>query len=220
MISIGVFGLSGRMGKAVLEVAADYNVKVIWGSYFSSKDLTCQYSSLYLQKFQAATGWDSAIEQIKMLPIEGFLDFSHKSSIVANLSLALRLKVPYVCGVTGLDESDFQKMIDAGQFIPVLYGSNFSIFVAFLTRFFQMLPRLESVKIQEWHHRHKKDKPSGTARLLQKALIDKVKNSEIPIESHRVGEIFGIHRVQLDLSEESLVVAHRAHNRRLFARGL
>ena len=70
----------------------------------------------------------------------------------------------------------------------------------------------------EWHHIHKKDKPSGTAIVLQKILEQKRKNLRKP-KSIREGEIVGTHRIEIWSKEEIITIEHKALRRAVFAKG-
>ncbi|HHD12008.1 MAG TPA: 4-hydroxy-tetrahydrodipicolinate reductase, partial [Deltaproteobacteria bacterium] len=94
------------------------------------------------------------------------------------------------------------------------------------------------VEIVEYHHRHKKDAPSGTALRIAELIahtlgrdLDKVAvygrkgitgertTEEIGIQSVRAGDIVGDHIVLFAGSGERLELTHRAHSRTTFARG-
>lgn len=74
-------------------------------------------------------------------------------------------------------------------------------------------------QIEEVHHRHKKDAPSGTALHLQ-AQLDKViaKKHPAPL-AIRGGGVYGQHKVWALGDEEYLCFEHVALNRKVFARG-
>jgi len=69
----------------------------------------------------------------------------------------------------------------------------------------------------EYHHIHKKDKPSGTAKMLASNLTSNL--DEIEIESVREGEIFGEHRLIFENGDEMMEIVHKAKNRDIFANG-
>jgi 4-hydroxy-tetrahydrodipicolinate reductase len=68
--------------------------------------------------------------------------------------------------------------------------------------------------IHETHHMQKKDAPSGTALSWQKWL-----NLDCDIQSHRKGDIKGIHELILKTSDETISLKHEVHDRALFAKG-
>ena len=74
-------------------------------------------------------------------------------------------------------------------------------------------------EIVETHHTMKKDAPSGTAKTLAEILKAVVRDSEIPIQSIREGEVVGQHTVIFTGPGESVELTHRATNRGIFAGG-
>ena len=72
------------------------------------------------------------------------------------------------------------------------------------------------VEISETHHRFKKDKPSGTAKMLQEIFTEK----EINTSSLRLGNVPGDHSVSFASLGEVLKLEHRAISRRTFAEGI
>jgi 4-hydroxy-tetrahydrodipicolinate reductase len=143
---------------------------------------------------------------------------------VADIELCLEAGTPVVVGTTGwYDELDAVKSRVREQGGTLLHAPNFSMGVALvkslLERAAEMLPRLEGfdVSMTETHHAAKKDAPSGTALLLERALARS--GREIPITSVRVGHVPGRHEVCIDGAYEQVVVSHEARNRRVFADG-
>jgi 4-hydroxy-tetrahydrodipicolinate reductase len=72
--------------------------------------------------------------------------------------------------------------------------------------------------IEERHHAQKKDKPSGTAVVLQNILKEK-SGSQLEITSVREGDIVGTHIVTLLSAADAITLAHEAKSRRGFAEG-
>jgi 4-hydroxy-tetrahydrodipicolinate reductase len=85
------------------------------------------------------------------------------------------------------------------------------------------------VTMEEIHHIHKLDAPSGTAISLAQGVIqnsdysnwtlDEAKKGEIHIEAKRIGEVPGTHTVNYDSAIDSIEIKHTAHNREGFALG-
>mgnify|MGYP006208050585 CR=1 FL=1 len=83
--------------------------------------------------------------------------------------------------------------------------------------------------MEEIHHIHKLDAPSGTAISLAQGVIEntnyntwtleEAKENEIHIESVRTGEVPGTHTVTYDSGIDSIEIKHTAHNREGFALG-
>lgn len=124
------------------------------------------------------------------------------------------VSIPVVIGTTG-DTMPDQLIKEYSKVAPVALISNFS---KGIPQFLELLENVDEglwdLSMVEKHHVHKVDKPSGTAKTLALALA-----SDIPIESVREGEIFGVHSVILDSEMEKITITHEAKSRDLFAEG-
>ncbi|HUX84692.1 MAG TPA: 4-hydroxy-tetrahydrodipicolinate reductase [Chitinophagaceae bacterium] len=146
--------------------------------------------------------------------------------------------IPVVCGTTGWPESleEIRRTCLSGGH-AFLYTSNFSIGVNLFFRLNELLARLMESQpgyrplIEETHHVHKKDAPSGTALTLVSQILDQVSRLRgwtpqepgpsdlVPVISHREDEVPGTHRVLWKSDSDSLEVIHTAYNREGFAQG-
>ena len=202
----------GRMGKAIEKFALDRGHEIV---YISDKDETQGDLSLA----------DVAI------------NFSVPQAAVENIKSALAENIPVVCGTTGwLDH--YQEVVDyckANQ-SGFLYASNFSIGV---NLFFKintiaaklMKPHQEKYhpSLEEIHHIHKLDAPSGTALTLADAVLNEsdLKGWEIDgnikdklnISSIREGEVPGTHTVKYTSSIDEISLKHQSFGRKGFALG-
>jgi 4-hydroxy-tetrahydrodipicolinate reductase len=93
-----------------------------------------------------------------------------------------------------------------------------------------MQPHKEyKVSMEETHHIHKLDAPSGTAITLAEGIIE---NSDITqwkldeeakdslfIQSLREGEVPGTHSIKYGSPIDDITIEHKAHNRKGFALG-
>jgi len=206
-----IHGASGRMGQALLRLAAeDDRLQVIAAvtrrapapptmagvPYFTSGELT------------GVPGFDVAI------------DFSLPAGFGAILRLCVERKAGFVSGTTGLDTQQQNALTDAAAHIPLVWASNFSLGVAVLSdlveRTAAQLPGWDC-DIVESHHRHKLDAPSGTALSLGAAAEQ---GGATPrYASLRAGDIVGEHLAQFTGLGERVELTHRATNRDIFARG-
>lgn len=164
------------------------------------------------------------------------IDFSVPSAAVNNISAAFNANVPVVSGTTGWLEH-YDKMIalcneKKGGFIS---SSNFSlgvnIFFGLNEYLAKIMNQFDSYKVsmEEIHHIHKLDAPSGTAISLAQGVIqnsnyaewtlEDAKNNQIHIEAKRIGEVPGTHTVNYDSAIDSIEIKHTAHNREGFALG-
>lgn len=164
------------------------------------------------------------------------IDFSVPSAAVDNISAAFNANVPVVSGTTGWLEH-YDEMIalcneKKGGFIS---SSNFSlgvnIFFGLNEYLAKIMKQFDSYKVsmEEIHHIHKLDAPSGTAISLAQGVIensnytgwslDEEKSSHIRIDAKRIGEVPGTHTVNYDSAIDNIEIKHTAHNREGFALG-
>ncbi len=165
------------------------------------------------------------------------IDFSLPSEAINIFNVCFKLGLPIVTGTTGwYDEMEKVEKLCSENNGTFLYAPNFSIGVNLFFRTNQYLAKLMSgvdnynVHINETHHIHKIDAPSGTAiataegiisnnpKLLHWKLNDESDKS-IPIYSIREGEITGKHDVIYQSAVDSITLIHEAKNRGGFALG-
>ncbi len=158
------------------------------------------------------------------------IEFTSPATAYDNIAKCLEMGVAVLSGSTGWMERKAE--IDAlcqrvgGAFF---YSSNYSLGVNVLFRLNRWLAKVMaalpqySVKIEETHHIHKLDAPSGTAATLAKEMAEASEGRvEVPTEeiiSYREGEVPGIHTITYDSEEDMLSVSHSAKSRRGLALG-
>lgn len=196
-LKIALVGSEGRMGREIQALAEkDFRIT-------ATVDKKAQWA------------------KVKAGEIDVVIDFSTPEGLDEALNWALAQKKPLVSGTTGLSANDFSKMKKAGVKIPLLYSANMSLGIAALSAMMSCLKPLADwdFQIEEAHHSQKKDKPSGTALLLQQSLEKAVGRKLPSINAVRGGGIPGIHQIWAMGEEETLTLQHTAFNRRVFARG-
>lgn len=184
------------------------------------------------------TGADAAIE------------FSTPDQALANMRLCLEHGVPVVVGTTGwYDRLDEVRSLVQDTKGTLLWASNFSIGVNLFFRLNRTLADLMDQQpryrahIDEVHHVHKLDAPSGTAITLARDIDMRVErvdgwklqeetpadggdgaasgtpDGRIPIRSERTGEVPGKHSVTWTSGEDRITMTHEAFGRAGFATG-
>ncbi|PKP40656.1 MAG: 4-hydroxy-tetrahydrodipicolinate reductase [Bacteroidetes bacterium HGW-Bacteroidetes-13] len=164
------------------------------------------------------------------------IEFSIPEAAFLNITAALEAGVPVISGTTGWLKN-YEKAVALcvqknGAFI---YASNFSLGVNIFFQINEYLAKMMGshaqydISMEEIHHIHKLDKPSGTAISLAEGIIrqtakqqwslDKSDTENLLIESKRIGEVPGTHTVRYHSNEDDLVLTHEAHNRNGFALG-
>ena len=166
------------------------------------------------------------------------IEFTTPQTAVNNIRRAWQIGKPVVSGTTGWNAQFPELQRELRQNGHTLFwSSNFSIgvnlFMAINRRMAELMNAMPQydVQIQEIHHIHKKDAPSGTAITLAEDIIQRldrktawvlsnnVKADQISIEALREGEIPGTHTVTYTSSTDSITMTHAAKNRDGFALG-
>lgn len=211
---VAIVGISGRMGRELQALASELGLLVTAG-------VVSKAGSINGPSVDGSISIVSKIEDLKPQLFELVIDFSLPEATQNVVAWCLKHKKPLVSGVTGISEEARNSMQKAAQEIAILWAANMSLGVAVLARAARSLAALEGFdfQIEEVHHRHKKDKPSGTALVLQKDLEEAVGRVIPQPVAIRGGGVFGIHRIFAMGEEETLTLEHAAINRRVFARG-
>ena len=166
------------------------------------------------------------------------IDFSQPEVVVDNLKRCFEAGIPVITGTTGwYGKLEEVTQVCKAQEGSLFYAPNFSIGVNIFFRANQHLAKLMSgvegysVKIEETHHIHKLDAPSGTAIKTADGIISQNPNiskwvndvsdepSELSIISKREGEVTGTHEVVYDSEVDVISLKHEAKNRSGFALG-
>jgi 4-hydroxy-tetrahydrodipicolinate reductase len=214
----------GKMGKMIESIALDRNHEIVLViDQHNANELTIEN----LQKADVA------------------IEFSTPNTVLQSIETAIKAKVPIVVGTTGwyghLQEVK-DNCISAGS--TVMYGSNFSVGVNIFFQINQQVAKMMNkfsdqydVGLEEIHHIHKLDSPSGTAITIAEDIMhefDKknewvdVKSDDVVtnhkpehliIESYREGEVPGTHAVIYDSDVDRIELKHIAHSRQGFALG-
>lgn len=233
VLSIGVLG-AGRMGQAIAQAIDshdDLRLTYLW----SREGRTVDCPSISPDKVSGD------LERI-VSTADVLVDFSLPSASAQILGAVAAHRKPLVCGVSGLDEAQLAELNSASAVAPIVYDRNMSVGIAVLDELVRLAaqslgPEFE-VDIQETHHVHKKDAPSGTALKLGEAVADvraqdfqKVAwyapvagdrtrtAGDIRFDVERRGEVPGDHTVGFKSATEQLELTHSVTTRQVFADG-
>lgn len=221
----------GKMGRMIEQIAKDRGHEIV-----SIIDVDNQ-QDFDSEAFKSA---DVAIE------------FTNPTAAYGNYLKAFKNNVKVVSGSTGWmkDHGDDVRQMcseEGGQ--TLFWASNFSIGVAIFSAVNRYLAKIMNgftqydVRMEETHHIHKLDAPSGTAITLAEDIIDNVDRKtdwvkgvqrladgtvegtndvaadRLAIESIRRDEVPGIHSVIYDSDADCITITHDAHSRKGFALG-
>ncbi len=181
------------------------------------------------------------------MPFEGladiYIDFTLPEALEENVRHCCNAKKPMVIGTTGWTQKKewvHSQALEVG--IPIIYGGNFSLGVnlfwkalAKTTEEFSAFSDVYDVFTHEYHHRQKKDAPSGTAITTAQVIVDHFpakkkilfdllerrapEAEELHVSSSRGGSIPGTHSVFFDSPFDTIEIVHTARTREGFAYG-
>jgi 4-hydroxy-tetrahydrodipicolinate reductase len=230
MIRVALCGAAGRMGAELARAIA------------SAEDL--ELAAAIEMPGHAAVGTSCACVAIgddlavQVSACDLVIDFTTARASARHLETARAAGVPFLTGTTGFSEGEHAAFEAAARTIPVLWASNMSLGITaacqLLRQAARRLPGYD-VEIVEFHHRRKRDAPSGTALHLaeivrgERAGTSLVHGragetgerpvSEIGIHALRGGDVVGEHRVIFAGPGERLEVRHVADHRGCFVTG-
>jgi 4-hydroxy-tetrahydrodipicolinate reductase len=220
----------GKMGHMIEQIALDRGHKIV-----------CKIDVDNPEKFDSPefASADVAIE------------FTNPAAAYDNYLKAFKHHVKVVSGSTGWmkeHKTEVENLTRDGK-ETLFWASNFSIGVAIFSAVNQYLAKIMNgfpqydVQMEETHHVHKLDAPSGTAITLAEEIIDnmdrktkwvkgfqhnadgtengsnEVAADELPIASIRRDEVPGIHSICYDSEADKITITHDAHSRQGFALG-
>ncbi|MEO8012385.1 MAG: 4-hydroxy-tetrahydrodipicolinate reductase, partial [Dokdonella sp.] len=191
-IALIIHGAAGRMGQALLRLAAQRD----------DVDIVAALVRAHSDRHGQAVG---SAQQTRAQPLlfsatlpddlcaDVMIDFAGATAFDAALQLAVDRRVAFVSGTTGLSPMQHEVMKQASRKIPVLWASNFSLGVAVLARLVKQaargLPDWDC-EILEVHHRRKLDAPSGTALMLGHSVDAARGSADTFVASDRNGTLY------------------------------
>ena len=206
VLRVAIIG-AGKMGRAIAALAPERGTEVV----------------------ATITGREnpggSGISTASLRGAEVAIEFTEPSAAPTNIEACVDAGVPVVCGTTGWYDqleavaSDVRRNDGA-----LLYAANFSVGVAIFLRIVEAAARAVAAAgefdahIIETHHVAKKDAPSGTALLVQRAAAAGL-GRDVPTTSVRTGSVPGTHEILFDAPFEQIRLEHAARDRRVFADG-
>lgn len=212
----------GKMGKIIEEIAISRGHSIV----------------LKVNSANSAAFSDSELKQADVA-----IEFSRPDSVMQNISRCITAGVPIVVGTTGwyANLENVKKEVQSANG-ALFHASNFSLGV---NLFFKMNEQLAELmkpfpeyepSIEEIHHIHKLDAPSGTGITLAEGLLshlgrknnwklytekgpESANDTDLPLIAIRTGEVPGTHMVTYTSSIDRISMTHEAFNRKGFATG-
>jgi 4-hydroxy-tetrahydrodipicolinate reductase len=189
----GVTGASGRLGTEVVNLFKENDHQLVF-----AYDLDGE--------------WKNDEPEI-------LIDCSLPEVFNKSISYACDFNIPFIIATTGLTAGNMKLMKEYSSKFPIVQSYNFSLGIQVLLKLSESAKENLTgwdIEITDTHHRFKKDKPSGTAKMIQKLF----KGKEVNISSLRLGNVPGDHSVSFGGLGEVVSISHRALTRRAFAEGI
>jgi 4-hydroxy-tetrahydrodipicolinate reductase len=173
----------------------------------------------------------------ELLEADVAIEFSTPNVVVDNIKRCFNIGLPIVVGTTGwYEQFDNIKQTCVEKNATLFHATNFSLGVNLFFKLNTYLAELMNkyteydVSMEEIHHIHKLDKPSGTAITLANQIlqnIERKKNWSIDskeketlfIQDVREGEVPGTHVIKYHSAIDDIEIMHKAHSRKGFALG-
>ena len=231
-ISIGIAGITGRMGHLLAEEVPAAGAILAGGSGRVRSNRLAPAGASVLPDVAALAAVSDVV-----------IDFTHASTAQTTAQAMVSANTPWIVGASGLSLADEAALAAAARSIPIVYASNFSagvnLVLALCERMGAALPAdIYDAEIMEMHHRQKVDAPSGTAIGMGRAVakgrgqtLEDVMESgrhghvgarasgAIGFAALRGGQVVGEHTLIFASATEHIALTHRAFDRRAFASG-
>jgi 4-hydroxy-tetrahydrodipicolinate reductase len=237
--NLAIAGASGRMGRMLLECAAqDSHIELVAALDVSGSKAIGVSARLFGGNTDVFVSDDAkSLERGDVL-----IDFTRPEGTLAYVDACVATGAGLVIGTTGFDTAGKAKITAAAKLIPIVMSPNFSVGVNTVFRLLELAAKsLDSgydVEILEMHHRMKVDAPSGTAiklgeviasaqgsKLEERAVYAREghtgerERGAIGFATLRGGDVVGDHTVIFAGAGERIEIAHKSSSRMAYATG-
>lgn len=240
MINIGVVGVTGRMGKAIVQAVTE--------------NPETQLSAAIQHENSSLLGVDAGelanvgklnipiVASLQGADFDVLIDFTLVKPTLQHLDYCQQNNCRMIIGTTGFTEKQKQLINAVAKKIPVVFAPNMSVGVNLCFYLLQqaasVLGQESDIEIIETHHRHKLDAPSGTALRMGEVIADTLGRDlskcavygregvseprdadTIGFATVRAGDVVGDHTVLFATEGERVEITHKASSRLTFAKG-
>ncbi len=242
MTRVVIAGAAGRMGQALVRCSQQIDdIELVGatehdGHEYLGRDVG-ELAGLGPVGVSLSADLKAALESADVV-----IDFTYHEAVPVNVQTAAELGRAVVIGTTALEDSEREVVERAADKVPIVWAPNMSLGVNLLfavsKRAAAVLGDGYRVAIDETHHIHKLDAPSGTALRLGEKVAEgagvrfadvyvhdeggkqeSYPDGSVAIRSFREGEVVGDHTVSFENAGERVELTHRAWSRDAFAMG-
>ncbi|MCX8030319.1 MAG: 4-hydroxy-tetrahydrodipicolinate reductase [Thermodesulfovibrionales bacterium] len=242
MIKIVVAGVAGKMGGRITALSKDYpELKLVGGFERKGHELIGKDIGEIVGIGNVNIPLKDNLYEI-INDTDVVISFTSPEASLEHLKVVVDKKKAIVIGTTGFSKEQIENIKKLSENVPVVLAPNMSVGVNLLFKILKdvavVLGDDFDIEIVEYHHRLKKDAPSGTALKMaqviaeainrnldevavyaRKGIIGERTKKEIGIQTVRAGDIVGEHTVLFGGLGERIEITHKASSRDTFARG-
>jgi 4-hydroxy-tetrahydrodipicolinate reductase len=242
MTRVVIAGAAGRMGKMLVRCVMQLDdMELVGATEHDSHEALGRDVGEIAEIGPVGVALTSDLGEVLSLA-DVVVDFTFHESVPVHAALAAEMGRAVVIGTTALNDDEQMVVDKAAGKVPVVWAPNMSLGVNLL---FAMVKRAAGVlgsgyrvTIDETHHVHKLDAPSGTALRLGEKVAEgsgarfedvmlhdeggqmkSYPDGSIAIRSFREGEVVGDHTVSFENAGERVEFTHHAYSREAFAMG-
>jgi 4-hydroxy-tetrahydrodipicolinate reductase len=239
MVRVGITGVNGRMGAALVQACAHADdVQLVSATVRPGSQLIGEDAGVIAGLPPLGVAAGASLDE----SVDVAIDFTLPEPSLENLEWCRARGKRLVIGTTGFDENQRSQIEAAAEDIAVVMAPNMSVGVNLCFRLVELAAKTigesSDIEIIEAHHRHKADAPSGTAlRLGEKAAgalgrdlgevgvferhghTGERPDGAIGFATVRAGDIVGEHTVMFASAGERIEITHKAGSRSNFAHG-
>lgn len=223
MVNIGISGVCGKMGRRIASLAfKDPSMKIAAAlERADSPDAGKDLGTVLGLKEELGVKVATDLAKING-KVDCLIEFTLPGPTLEHLEICRAKGIPMVIGTTGMDAEGESKIKKAAEKIPIVFSPNMAVGVNILFKIVAEAARALTpdfqIKVDETHHVHKKDSPSGTAKMIAR-VIKESSGVDAPVEAFREGEVVGNHGIIFESEYENLEIRHDAKSRDVFAAG-
>ncbi|KAF1020857.1 MAG: 4-hydroxy-tetrahydrodipicolinate reductase [Paracidovorax wautersii] len=240
MHKIAIAGVSGRMGRVLIEAVSAADDCQLAGALSRHDGAAGADATAFLGKTSGVAV--TADLRTALQGAHALIDFTRPEATLEYLPVCRELGVKMVIGTTGFRDAQKAQIAEAARDIAIVLAPNMSVGVNVTLKLLEMAAQALAtgydIEIVEAHHRHKVDAPSGTAlkmgEVIAGALGRDLKDcavydrhgvtgerdpSTIGFATVRGGDIVGDHTVLFAGTGERIEITHKSSSRATYAQG-
>ena len=242
MTRIAIAGVSGRMGKNLVEAVINAEGVSLGAAIGRPGGDATGADAAVLCGFSAngVTVADDLAAVTQAFDV--LIDFTNPDATMAHAAICAAAGKKLVIGTTGFSDEQKAELSQLATKVAVVFAPNMSVGVNLCFKLLEVAARIlgddTDIEIIEAHHRHKKDAPSGTAlkmgEIVAEALGRDLKEcavygregftgerdrKTIGFETIRAGDIVGDHTVMFAGPGERIEITHKSSSRMTYASG-